>query len=177
VKEIAELLGEKDTIPMVREQMPLIHEVQKDEWRQDVTVPMLELNAAPLAVARSVHRQAPAQGVYTDFEDLIGEETSVQLPGVIAGTNMAKFRAKARAFLRQRLDHLAIVRLRSNKPLTTADLSELERILVESGAEEPNDVHRTAEESQGLGLFVRSLVGRTARPLRGRWRASLPAIF
>src|SRR5205814_3470701 len=42
VKEIAGLLEEKSAIPMVREQMELIQEVQTDEWWQDVTIPMLE---------------------------------------------------------------------------------------------------------------------------------------
>ena len=42
VKEIAGLLEEKSAIPMVREQMALIQDVQTDEWWQDVTVPMLE---------------------------------------------------------------------------------------------------------------------------------------
>jgi type I restriction enzyme R subunit len=31
-KEIAGLLAEKDSIPMVRQQMPLIQEVLSDEW-------------------------------------------------------------------------------------------------------------------------------------------------
>src|SRR5690606_13555758 len=35
VKEIAGLLAEKDAIPMVREQMPLIQDVLSDEWWQD----------------------------------------------------------------------------------------------------------------------------------------------
>jgi type I restriction enzyme R subunit len=43
VKEIAGLLEEKAAIPMVREQMPLIQDMQTDEWWQDVTVPMLEV--------------------------------------------------------------------------------------------------------------------------------------
>jgi len=42
VKEIAGLLSEKAAIPMVREHMALIEDVQTDEWWQDVTVPMLE---------------------------------------------------------------------------------------------------------------------------------------
>ena len=46
VKEIAGLLEEKSAIPMVREQMALIQDVQTDEWWQDVTVPMLESRAA-----------------------------------------------------------------------------------------------------------------------------------
>ena len=46
-----------------------------------------------------------------------------------------------------------------NKALTPADLSELERMLAESGAGAPADIERAKSESQGLGLFVRSLVG------------------
>jgi hypothetical protein len=34
------------------------------------------------------------------------------------GTDQAKFIAKARAFLRQHLDHIAIAKLRMNKPFT-----------------------------------------------------------
>jgi type I restriction enzyme R subunit len=43
VKEIAALLEEKEAIPLVREQMPLIQALGTDEWWQDVTVPMLEV--------------------------------------------------------------------------------------------------------------------------------------
>ena len=46
-----------------------------------------------------------------------------------------------------------------NKPLTASDLDELERMLAESGLGGPEEIRRAAEESQGLGLFVRSLVG------------------
>ena len=97
--------------------------------------------------------------IYTDFEDLMGTEIDVELPGVAIGTDSVKFRAKARAFLREHLDHVAIHKLRMNRPLTETDLRELERMLAESGLGGPEDIRRAAEESQGLGLFVRSLVG------------------
>ena len=97
--------------------------------------------------------------IYTDFEDEMGGETAVELPGFGQGTDYAKFRAKAQAFLRAHQDHIAIHKLRMNKPLTAADLAELERMLGESGVGAAEDIQRAAEESQGLGLFVRSLVG------------------
>ena len=46
-----------------------------------------------------------------------------------------------------------------NRPLTALDLSELERLLGESGAGDPEDIRRAAADAHGLGLFVRSLVG------------------
>jgi type I restriction enzyme R subunit len=97
--------------------------------------------------------------IYTDFEDEMGGETAVELPGFGQGTDYAKFRAKAQAFLRAHQDHIAIHKLRMNKALTAADLGELQRMLAESGVGAPEDIQRAAEESQGLGIFVRSLIG------------------
>jgi type I restriction enzyme R subunit len=77
----------------------------------------------------------------------------------VVGTDQTKFLAKARAFLRQHLDHVTIAKLRMNKPLTASDLAILERMLAESGVGGPDDIRRAADASQGLGLFVRSLVG------------------
>ena len=68
-------------------------------------------------------------------------------------------RHKARAYLRDHKDHLALQRLRRNHQLTPDDLAALETMLVESGAGTADDIARAREESHGLGLFVRSLVG------------------
>jgi type I restriction enzyme, R subunit len=89
----------------------------------------------------------------------MGGEDEISLTGFAAATDYAKFLAKARAFLRQHLDHVAIHKLRMNKPLTTSDLAELERMLADSKLGEADDIRRAADESQGLGLFVRTLVG------------------
>ena len=45
------------------------------------------------------------------------------------------------------------------KPGGRADLSELERMLAQSGVGMPEDIERAKAESHGLGLFVRSMVG------------------
>ena len=56
------------------------------------------------------------------------------------------------------MDHVAIGKLRKNRPLTVTDIAELERMLVEIALAAPDELRRAAEKSQGLGLFVRSLV-------------------
>ena len=159
VREIAGLLEEKAAIPMVHAQMALIQDVQTDEWWQDVTVPMLEAMRRRLRNLVQLIDKRQRKLVYTDFEDLMGSEIDVDLPGFVVGTDLAKFLAKALAFLREHLDHLAIHKLRMNKPLTVSDLGELERMLTESGLGRPEDFRRAVEESHGLGLFVRSLIG------------------
>jgi len=159
VRELAGLLEEKSAIPMVRDQMALIQDVQTDAWWMDVTVPMLEGIRRRLRDLIKLIEKQKRKAIYTDFEDEMGGETAIDLPGFGQGTDYAKFRAKAQAFLRAHQDHVAIHRLRMNKPLTAADLSELQRMLAESGVGAADDIRRAAEESQGLGLFVRSLVG------------------
>jgi len=87
------------------------------------------------------------------------QRIAVDLPGFEAPDSFERFRAKARAFLREHESHIAIHKLRMNKALTAADLAELERILAESGLGGAQEIARARAESRGLGLFVRSLVG------------------
>ncbi|MFN0300786.1 MAG: DEAD/DEAH box helicase family protein [Burkholderiales bacterium] len=159
VKAIAGLLEEKSAIPMVRDQMALIQDVQTDEWWQDVTVPMLEVLRRRLRELVKLIEKEKRKPIYTDFEDQMGAESAVALPGFGEGTDFARFRAKARAFLRAHQDHIAIHKLRMNKALTQADLAELERMFADSGVGAVEEIERAKAESQGLGLFVRSLIG------------------
>jgi len=159
VKELAGMLEEKSAIPMVQAQLALIQEVQSDEWWQDVTLPLLERLRRRLRDLMKLIDKRRRTPIYTDFEDEMGRETLVTLPGFADGTDYAKFRAKAQAFLRAHQDHVAIRKLRMNRPLTTTDLAELERVLAESGAGDAAVIQQAAADSHGLGLFVRSLVG------------------
>lgn len=159
VKQIAGLLEEKAAIPTVHEQMVLIQDVQTDEWWQDVTVPMLESMRRRLRGLVHLIDKRQRKPVYTDFEDRIGDETEFILSGFAVGTDQAKFIAKARTVLRQHLDHAAVAKLRMNRPLTLSDVADLERLLAESGAGGTEDIRRAAENAQGLGLLVRSIVG------------------
>ncbi len=160
VRAIAGLLEEKGAIPMVREQMAFILDVQTDEWWQDATLPMLESVRRRLRSLVQFIDRRQRTPIYTDFEDEMGAETAVVLPGFGgSGEGFEKFRAKARAFLRAHQDHVAVHKLRLNKTLNASDLAELERMLAESGVGGPDDIARAKAESRGLGVFVRSLVG------------------
>ncbi len=159
VRGLAGMLEEKSAIPMVQAQLPLILEVQSDEWWQDVTLPMLERMRRRLRGLIHLIERKRRKLIYTDFEDEIGGELMVALPGFSDGTDYARFRAKAQAFLRAHQDHVAIRKLRTNRPLTATDVAELERVLAESGVGDTAVIQRAAADAHGLGLFVRSLVG------------------
>ncbi|HEY6342640.1 MAG TPA: type I restriction-modification enzyme R subunit C-terminal domain-containing protein [Bryobacteraceae bacterium] len=158
MEEIAGLLEELDSIPMVREQMALIQEIQTDEFWQDVTAPILENVRKKLRALVKLIEKVKRKPVYTDFEDEIGAEQTTQLPGFVAAT-FQRFREKARVFLREHQDRPAIRKLRENKPLTSYDLAELERLLLQAGIGTAHDLAQAKEASEGFGLFLRSLVG------------------
>lgn len=159
LKAIAGLLEEKSAIPMVSQQMDLILDLQSDEWWQDVTPQMLEGVRKRLRLLVKLIDKQSRKPIYTDFTDEIGEETGVELPGFAAPDNFERFKVKARAFLRAHEDAVSIHKLRTNKPLTKVDLDDLERMLSESGGAAPEHLEKAKDESRGLGLFVRSLVG------------------
>jgi type I restriction enzyme, R subunit len=152
------LLGQT-AIPSVAAQQVLLEEVRGDEWWVDVTLPMLEAVRRKLRGLLRFLEKAKKVVVYTDFADELSEATLVDLPGITPGTNWERFRAKAAAYLKQHQDHVALQRLRRNKPLTPADLEALECMLIDSGTGDQADLDLACEQSHGLGLFVRSLVG------------------
>lgn len=158
VSTIASLLEEKAAIPMVAQHLPLILEIQSHDWWQDVTVSMLENVRKRLRTLVRLIDKQKRKPIYTDFEDEMGAGRMVVLPGFDAPESLERFRAKARAFLREHENHVAITRLRTNKALTRSDLDELERML-RGVAGEGGELEKAKEESHGLGLFVRSLVG------------------
>ena len=139
--------------------MPSFRDIQTDEWWQDVTTPMLETVRKRLrALVKLIEKQA-RKPIYTDFEDLMGNETSVELPGFVRPDGFERFRAKARAFLREHEDHLTIHKLRMNRPLTPTDLDELEECSLRAESALHDHLQRAKTEAKASGLFVRSLVG------------------
>lgn len=159
VRSIVGMLEDKSSIPMVREQMPLIDAVAGEEWWQDVTVPLLETARKRLRLLIKLIDKVHRKPVYTDFEDQIGAQTAVQLPEFTNLADRNRFVAKARQFLKAHENHITIHKLRLNQPLTGSDLSELERMMLDAGVGTADDISRAKEKSSGLGVFVRSLIG------------------
>lgn len=158
VVQIASLLEDLANVPMVASELPLIQEIQGDDFWQDVTASSLETVRRRLRALIKLIEPRKRPIVYTDFEDQIGEARQIELHGVTVGTDMDRFRAKARHFLAAHRDHIAIGKLHRNEPLTPTDLAELERIFLEAGVAAADDLERLKSQG-GLGIFVRSLVG------------------
>jgi type I restriction enzyme R subunit len=158
IQTIASALEEQMAIPAIKAEMVLIQAVASDDWWEDITVPMLETVRRRLRALVKLIPKGQKKVIYTNFEDELGETATIDLPQVTAGLNMGKFREKARQFLRAHESHLSLQRLRRNQPLTPTDLTELEKMLLEAGGTQ-SQIDEAKEQSHGLGIFIRSLVG------------------
>lgn len=158
IQRIAIELEGQMAIPAIKAEAVLIQSVVSDEWWEDVTVPMLETVRRRLRALIKLIPKGQKKIVYTDFEDELGDIDIIGLPQVVGGLNLHRFREKARAFLKEHEAHISLQRLRRNQQLTPTDLAELEKMLIQAGGT-PALISEAKEQSQGLGLFVRSLVG------------------
>ncbi|MFM8901061.1 MAG: DEAD/DEAH box helicase family protein [Burkholderiales bacterium] len=159
VRVLADGLSELGSIPDVKKHMVLIEAIAGEEWWQDVTLPMLEQARRHLRGLIKLLEKTRRKALYTDFEDAVGEASEVTLPLGGSAGDFERFRLKVRAFLRAHENHITLHKLRRNQPLTAIDLTELERLLIDSGTGTAQDVARAGQEAHGLGLFVRALVG------------------
>ena len=157
VRTIAAILEDHSGIPAIAAELPLIQDLQTDEWWTDTTFAMVEDVRRRLRPLVALISKGSREPLYTDFTDELGDGIEIPLPrGSV--DDFAQFRKKALAFMRDHDDHVAVQRLRRNQPITDTDISELERLLGEVGGT-ADHLARAAVEAGGLGLFVRSLVG------------------
>ncbi len=95
IQAIASALEDQVAIPAIKAEIVLISAVAGDEWWDNVTVPMLETVRRRLRALIKLIPKGQKKGVYTDFEDELGETVKIDLPQVTAGLNMSKLREKA----------------------------------------------------------------------------------
>ncbi len=158
--DIASELETKDTIPAIKAELPLILEVQTDAYWTGITLPLIETLRKKLRGLVQFIESKQIKPVYTVLQDEIGSATEVQLKDFSTGINLAQYKKKVEAYIRANENHIAIAKLKHNKPLTPTDLAELERFVYESEAVESRErFEKTFGSDKPLTLFIRSLVG------------------
>lgn len=155
--DIASALQDQPTIPAIAAQLPLIDDILNPLHWEAVSPLWLEEIRCKLRSLVHLIEKKRRKVVYTNFDDELGEVREVDLPEAQGPVDLVRYSEKVRVYLADKMNHATIQRLRRNRPLTELDLQELERLLLESGAGSREDLDRAA--SEGLGYFVRSLVG------------------
>ena len=161
VVEIATLLEEKSTIPAVKAQLDYLAAMQELEFWEGMSLIRLEDLRLRLRGLVPLLDKKKRHIVYTDFEDevlRVRDDEPVPMPKM----SSAQYEKKVRSFLDSHKDHLVIHKLRTNQPLTEADLVALEAALVEVGDEDGETLLTgllARSEAPSLAHFVRTLVG------------------
>jgi type I restriction enzyme R subunit len=97
---------------------------------------------------------------YTDFEDELEAGEGSEREPAARYQDMEAYRLKVENFLREHKNHITISKLRTNKPITGAELEELERLIFEQGHLGTREKFREAfGQEHPVSWFVRSLVG------------------
>lgn len=159
IQSIADGLLEQLRIPEIQKREQLLREVAEDEWWVDVTLPMLDDARKKLRSIVGLLERSKRPIIYSDFEDTLGDVTEVDMPTMTTGTDIERFNAKVHDFLVQQPDNLALRKLQRALPLTDADLASLQELLIRSGVGGEAEFAKAIENAQGLGRFIRSLVG------------------
>ena len=159
LRVLAAQLEARANIPQVAAELELIRDLLRDEWWQDVTVPMLEEVRRRLRALMGLIEPISRDPLYTNFTDELGELRELDAAALLTRDEFQQFRLRAKDFLKAHEDHLTMQRLRRNQPLTPGDLDELQRFLLSHGVGTEQAIQRAGEECNGFGLFIRSLVG------------------
>jgi type I restriction enzyme R subunit len=172
IKEVASDLESLAMVPLVKHQLPLIIEVQTDDFWQDVTPQELERVRRGLRALVQLIEPGERKIVFTDFTDTIGTGVEIDLEAVSPGVDRARFAMKVRRFLEKHKDHIALQKLRRAEQLTRTDLAELEKMFDAEGLRVAEGEQEIASAG-GLGLFLRSLTGLDRKAAKAAFGAFL----
>ena len=160
VVDIAAALETLQAVPIVKAELPLIQDIQTQEYWKDITLPMLEhLRRRLRALVHLIESQDTMGVVYTVLQDEIGQASETTLSDYSAGVNLAQYRRKVEAFIRANENHVAIAKLKHARPLTPTDLQELQRFFFSAPEVESQERFTQTYGEQSLPRFIRSLVG------------------
>ena len=161
IRDLMSQLEQKRDIPMVKEQLQLIEQVESETWWTDVTLELIDKARRKLRDLVKFIDRTKQDIVYTDFEDeLVGDIQEVAVPTNTTGFSPYQYRKKVEAYIRDNENHVAIAKLKRNLPLTETDLNALEQMLFDSQAVEGRErFEQVFGKDLSLKLFIRKLVG------------------
>ncbi len=160
VRDLLDRLEEKQTIPIVKQQLPLMEEVREETWWSNVTLSAIESLRINLRDLIKFIDKKEQNIVYTNFEDELGEIVEVDVPIQQTGFSPDQYRKKVEAYIKNNEDHVAIAKLKRNIPLTETDLISLEEMLFTAEEIEGRDnFFEVYGKDISLKLFIRKIVG------------------
>lgn len=156
VKKMGSQLEGKTSIPQVAEELPIIRQVQKEEFWREASVPHLEAVREALRDLVSFIDKKNRDIVYTNFQDEIVEEEEGELP---VSSELKEYRERITSYIDEMKEHVTIQKIIYNKQITESDLAELEKMLFSAQNRTKEEFERVFGKEKPLGVFIRELMG------------------
>ena len=149
----AELLEKKSAIPQVQQKMPLIKDIQTDEFWENIGILTMEMVRKELRDLIQFIEGPKKPKIFTKLDDpVIGSQEG---QGIGPAYDFEDYRRKVNRYIEDHKNDTVIYKLNHNQPLFKADYDELERILTqELGNSE--DYKREYGDTP-FGLLVRKI--------------------
>ncbi len=155
VVKTAYQLSKLGTIPQVLAKQELIERVRTNEFWHFAEISDYEMVRKELRELIKFIAQEAHAIYYTDFSDEI--ITTQECPGEFRVEDLQDYKKKVNQYIREHQDHMAIYKLKHNKPLDKKDFMELEKILW--GEVGTKDDYFKEFGDTPLSILVRSIVG------------------
>ncbi|MDG1276925.1 MAG: DEAD/DEAH box helicase family protein [Algoriphagus sp.] len=151
------ILERKGNIPLVGARMPMIKSVLNG-FLQQASVINLEKIRDTLRELMQFLDAIDQPMVETHFQDYL-DLTKVEEKSLVKEAPLEPYRRRVERYLKEHKDHLVISKIKSNIPITEAELAQLQEIFF--NAEEVGSKEEFEKEGKGktLGLFIRELIG------------------
>lgn len=159
LQTIAEALYQKRVIPQVADHAEMLKEVIDLRFFERTSA--IELNDIRKVIRELIRLLDKQQKVivHTNFEDELKEiRFDESLPSF---GDFKDYKAHVSEYVQKHQDHIAIQKLKRNKPITLTDIESFADMLEKEqiGTKEQFNNHFASGDENSFGVFVRSLVG------------------
>jgi len=159
INSIAKALLKKQNIPAVALQVPLLNELQtEDYWKAINTNRLDEVRLALRDLIQYLDKDK-IENVVTTFEDKLDRSGIKERDVIPSYGQLQSYKDRVESYVRQHSDHLVINKLKTNKPITETELNELERILFDGSIVGTKQEYIDSYGDKPLGEFIRGIVG------------------
>ncbi|MCA0237178.1 MAG: DEAD/DEAH box helicase family protein [Bacteroidetes bacterium] len=175
VRQVADIAGQltkKGSIPAVAEKMDMLRGVHSQGWAAGADVVALERIRLDMRDLLRFLEPSSQPLVYSTYLDAF-ESTAQEHTLLYKVNNLDAYRRKVQQYILQHEQHLVIHKIKTNVPITRAELAELERMLFEQGAIGTREEFVQAYGDQPLGKFIRSIIGLDANAAKTAFAALL----
>lgn len=156
-QNIADQLSKKYSIPQVARSKVLIESMKDPEFYKALKQKQLEEIRQEIRELVQYLESETQEKIYTNIEDS-AIKTDWDSAEVEQVSNYL-YRSRVESYIRKNKNHITIFKIKQNKPISTVELEELERILFDGEERGTRENYEDYGDHQPLGTFIRSIIG------------------